>query len=161
MAELTVENVNISKIMSVEGAAEKVDQFVAALDENPAVKKLLDAAQSVEDVYHIAKDYIQMKLEDFKILFEKTVAYFKNEKAALPDEVMEDVVGGWSFSEWWNKWKRPIVASSILVGCVVGGALIGGALGGGPGAVVGAFTGLIVGAVASGTYMDATNPNKK
>ncbi len=161
MAELTVENVNISEIMSVPGAPEKVEQFIEAMDENPAVKKLVDAAQSVEDVYHIAKEYIQMKLEDFKVLFEKTVAYFKNEKAALPDEVMDSVVGGWSLSEWWNKWKRPIVASCILVGCVVGGALIGGAVGGGPGAVVGAFTGLIVGAGAAGAYLDATNPNKK
>ncbi len=158
---LTVENVNVAQIMSVEGAHEKVEQFVAVMEENPAVKKLLEAAQSMEDMYHIAKEYVEMKLEDFKVLWDKAVAYFKEEKAALDDEVMENVVGGWSLSGFFNKWKRQIVASCILVGSVIGGAIVGACVGGPGGAVVGAFGGLIVGSVASGAYLDATNPNKK
>ncbi len=158
---LTVENVNVAQIMSVEGAHEKVEQLVAVMEENPAVKKLLEAAQSMEDMYHIAKEYVEMKLEDFKVLWDKMVAYYKEEKAALDDDVMDGVVGGWSISGFFHKWKRVIVASCIMVGCMVTGAAIGAACGGIEGAVLGAYAGAAVGALATGAYWDATNPNKK
>lgn len=107
---LTVENVDVAKMLSVEGAAKSVDDMVAALEEIPAVKQMLDAAKTVEDIYQVVKDYLSIKVEDFKILFHKTVDYFKEPKVALADDVMENVVGGaWGFFETWKKklWPRP------------------------------------------------------
>ncbi len=161
MAELTVENVDVSKIMQIEGAHEKVDQFVEALDENPATKKLLDAMESVEDAYHFVKEFVEIKLEDFKVLWDKTVAYFKTERAPLPDEVMDDVVGGWSLSSWWNQWKRTIVASCIMVAGAVAGAVVGACVGGPFGMFLGAFGGFIVGDACAHYYLQTEEDKKK
>ncbi len=153
---LTVENVDVAKMLSVEGADKSVDDMVAAMEENPAVKKLMDAAETLEDMYHVVKEYLAIKLEDFKVLFDKTVDYFKETKAALSDDVLDNVVGGgfWNFVA---KWKKQLLASTILVGAVVEGALIGAAIGGGPGAVCGAFVGLMVGVLGGGAAMKYTN----
>lgn len=157
---ITVENVNVAQIMSVEGTHEVVDKMIAVMEENPVAKKLMDAAQTLEDMYAVTKEYVEMKLEDFKVIFNKTVDYFKESKTELPDEVMDTVVGGWSLGSFVNKWKRQILATCILLECVATGVLIGAAVGGPAGALVGAFGGLVVGCVSSGGYMDATSPKK-
>ncbi len=157
MAEvLTVENVNVAKMLSVEGAEKSVNDMVAAMEANPVVEKMLEAAQSVEDMYHVVKEYLAMKLEDFKVLFDKTVDYFKETKAALTDDVLDNVVGG-GFWDFVSRWKKQIVASTVLIGSVVEGALIGAAIGGPAGAACGAFVGLFVGALGGGAVMDYMN----
>ncbi len=151
---ITVENVDVAKVMSAKGAGEAVARLQEMMEENPAVKKLMDAAQTVEDMYEVAKAYIEVKLEDFKVLWNKTVDYFKESKAALPDEVMDSVVGGWSISGFFNKWKKEIIATTIAVGCMVGGIVIGAALGGWVGAAAGAVAGAAVGITFATMYYE-------
>ncbi len=160
MNELTAENVNISEIMKIEGIHEKLDQFVEAMEENPVVKKLLEAAQSMEDVYQIAKEYVEVKLEDFKVIWDKTVAYFKEERAPLPDEAMEGVVGG-SLASWWNRWKRVIAASCIMVSGAVCGAVFGACVGGPMGLFTGAFAGFLVGNACAHYYLQTEEEKEK
>ncbi len=141
---ITAENVDVAKIMSVDGSAEALEKVGEIIDANPVSKKLLEAAQTVEDAYQVFKDYVEMKWEDFKIVFEKTVDYFKEPKAALPDEVMDQVVGG-GWSDFWNRNKHKIIRASIIVGCVVAGIAVGALTAGAAGAVVVGFVGAIVG----------------
>ncbi len=155
MAEpIAVENVDVAKVMRTEGAGEAVARLQVLMEENPVVKKLMEAARTVEDMYEVAKTYIEVKLEDFKVLWNKTVDYFKESKTALPDEMMDSVVGGWSISGFFNKWKKEIIATTIAVGCLAAGVVIGAALGGWVGAAAGAVAGAAVGLTFATMYYE-------
>lgn len=148
-ATIDVEHVNVAEILGREDAQAEEKKFEAALAENPAAMKVFEAVKSVEDAYEIAKKFVQIKLEEFKVLFEKTVNYFKDTKTALDDETLDCVSGGWGFSflsDFWNEHKFGIVFGSILVAGVVVGAIAGAATGGVFGAVIGACAGGVVGA---------------
>ncbi len=142
---ITAENVDVSKVMHVEGAEEAMEKVGEIIDANPVTRKLLEAAETMEDAYEVFKTYVEMKWEDFKVIFNKTVDYFKNEKAALPDEVMDQVVGGGWWGDVWNKYKHQIIRASILVGCAAVGAAVGALTAGAAGAVVIGFVGAVVG----------------
>ncbi len=145
---IDVNAVNVAEILEKEESKNQVKALQAAFEANPTALQVLEAAQSVEDAYHIAKNFVTLKLEEFKVLFDKTVEYFKSEKAVLNDEVLDTVSGGWSFSDLWNKYKKVIVAASIFVACMATGAVIGAAVGGFAGLVMGAYAGAAVGAFA-------------
>lgn len=153
---LTAQNVDVAKFMHVEGMQAEVDKVQVALEENPVTQKLMEAAQTVEDVFQIVKEFAKTTLEDFKLIWDKTLDYFKNEKAELPDEVMDSVVGGWSFSSFWERFKRPIIAVGIVVAGAAGGA-VAGSWAGPVGVAVGAAVGLVVGGVAAAAYIIKTN----
>ena len=74
-----------------------------------------------------------MKWENMKKLFAEVTDYFKADKVELSDDTLDCVVGGWSLSGFWNKYKKAIISTAIIVGCAV--AL--GVVTGGVGAVVG------------------------
>lgn len=157
---LTAQNVDVAKFMHVEGMQAEVDKVQVALEENPVTQKLMEAAQTVEDVFQIVKEFAKTTLEDFKLIWDKTLDYFKNEKAELSDEVMDSVVGGWSFSSFWNKFKKPIIAAGIVVACVAGG-IAAGAWAGPVGIAAGIAGGLVVGGIAAACYVHATNEHEK
>ncbi len=148
---LTVENISVEKAVNYAGAKEALDKIWELIEANPVSMKLLEAAETVEDMYEIAREYVAMKLEDFKVLFDKTLDYFKEPKAALSDEVMDAVVGG-GWSEWWNKKKHAVLRTAIFVGCIVAGAAIGAATGGAAGAIVFGLVGVGVGYLGTGVY---------
>ncbi len=141
---ITAENVDISQVMGADGAAEAVETVGKLIEANPVSKKLLEAAETVEDAYEVFKNYVKMKWEDFKVVFEKTVDYFKAPKAALSDEMLDGVVGG-SWGDFWNKYKHVIIRASIVVGCVAGGIAIGALTGGAAGAAVFGLLGAVAG----------------
>ncbi len=155
MSEVAVENINVADILGVEGATEKVEQVKAALEADPEVSLLVKAAETVEDVYEIVKRYSKATLEQVKVLFEKTVDYFKETKAILADEVLDNVVGGWSLSSWWNKNKAFIVGGVVLVACVAVGTVVGAVTGGVAGAMVGFGIGVVVGSAAGSAARSA------
>ncbi len=155
MSEVAVENINVADILGAEGATEKVEQVKAALEADPEVSLLVKAAETVEDVYEIVKRYSKATLEQVKVLFEKTVDYFKETKAILVDEVLDNVVGGWSFSNWWNKNKAFIVGAAVLVACVAVGTVVGAVTGGVAGAMVGFGIGVVVGSAAGSAARSA------
>ncbi len=150
MSEVAVENVNVAEIFEKGNGLQCVEEVTATITADPEVGALVKAAQSIEDVYDIVKRFSKATLAQVKALFEKTVDYFKETKAALSDEVLDNVVGGWSLSAWWNKNKADIIGGTIFVACIVGGIIIGAATGGVGGAVVGAAAGFVVGATLGG-----------
>ena len=109
MSNVAAVDIDVAEVMSHQENQSAAEQLKAALEANPAVSQMMEAAQSVEEMYDSVKEYISLKLEDFKVLFDKTIEYFKGPKVALEDEMMECVVGGWSFSNFWNKYKKTSV----------------------------------------------------
>ncbi len=162
MSEVAVENINVADILGAEGATEQVEQVKAALEADPEVSLLVKAAETVEDVYEIVKRYSKATLEQVKVLFEKTVDYFKETKSVLADEVLDNVVGGWSFSNWWNKNKAFVLGGVVFVACVAAGAVVGACLGGAAGALGGAAIGVVVGsALGTATMTSILNSQQK
>ena len=82
--------------------------------------KLIDAAKTVEDLYEATKRFIKMKFEDFKVVFQNTFSYFSSAKAALSDEILDDVAGGWSLSSVFSSISKKALC---IAGCVIGGAI--------------------------------------
>ncbi len=153
--EMTVENVNVAEVMADEKAREAAEKLEAALEANPEDNALMEAAQSAEDMYQVAKKYISIKLEEFKVLFQKTVDYFKQDKVALQDEVLDSVAGGWSLSNFWNTYKKKIIAVAIVVGTTAAGIAIGAAVGGLGGALLGGAIGFAAGATIVAVMQEA------
>ena len=149
---VTVENINVAEVMDREGAKEAAGKLLNAMEAEPAVAKLLEVAETVEDAYAVVKNYLKMKLEDFKVLFNKTVDYFKEAKTALSDEMMDNIVGGSWLGDFWNKYKKAIISTVIVVGAIAASAATGGALAGVAGAVIGGVVGAAGGAGCAIAY---------
>ncbi len=145
MSEVTAENINVADIFAVEGAERSAEKIESIITADPKMSALMQAAETVEDVYEIVKKFAKVTLEQLKVLFQKTVDYYQQTKAALADELLDNVVGG-SFSSWWSEHKRAVIGWTIFGACVVGG-IIAGAIAAGPiGAVAGAIGGVATGA---------------
>ncbi len=144
---------DINAMMADEVQAANVEKIEAALEQDTEGCALLDAAKSVEEVYDVVKRYLTMKFEAFKAIFEDALDYLKQDKAAIPDETLDCVVGGasWLNTAWnWLKRKGTAIVIGAVAGAVIGGiggAALGGPIGFIPGTVVGAVVGAIVGAV--------------
>ncbi len=143
-----IASVNVAEILEKEEHKKQVEALQAAFGANEEAMKRLNAVNSVEDAYEIFKEFVTLKLEDFKVLFHKTVDYFKGDKVALQDEVLDSIAGGWSLSSWWNEYKQEIVAGVIIVGCAAVGLAIGACTGGLAGALIGGCVGVFVGFIA-------------
>ena len=153
MAEaVNFENVDIAAIMENEAFKEVEEKLTEKMEENPVVTKLMEAAQTVEDAYQVVKEYVTVKLEDFKVLFDRTVNYFRESKTALSDEVMEAVVGGGWFSDFWNNHKKQIIRACVIIGAGVVGAAVGVLTGGAAGAFALGVLGLAGGALGISIY---------
>ncbi len=163
MSEIAIENVNVADILGTEQGAEGLEKVKAALEADREMSLLMKAADTLEDVYEIVKKFSTATFEQVKVLFKKTVEYFKGAKAELSDEVLDNVSGGWSFSAWWKEAKATIVSSTIMVSCIVAGTVVGACVGGVGGAMAGAAVGAMVGGViayTTATIMDAVNKKK-
>ncbi len=150
---VTVENVDVAKVLSVKEAEDLKVEIEGIMNADPVTQQLMKAAETVEDVYEVVKRFLKITMEDFKIIFGKTVEYFKGEKAALPDEVMDTVVGGGWWSDFWNEHKVNVTIGAIIVGGALAGAAIGGLIGGGPGALALGLLGLGVSGFAALAYV--------
>ncbi len=143
--------VDIKAFMANETAAANVSKIEAAFDQDKEASALLDAAKSLQDVYHLVKRYVVVKFEDFSALFSDVLSYLKEDKAVLPDETLDCVVGGSFFDKIWNSVKTKV--TSIILGAVIGGAVgavAGACVAGGVGAIVGGAVGAVVGAIVGG-----------
>ena len=108
------------ELMEQESVKENIEKAQAVIEADPVAMKLIDAAKTVEDLYEATKRFIQMKLEDFKVVFQNTFAYFSSEKAELSDEILDDVAGGWSLSSVFSSISKKALC---IAGCVIGGAI--------------------------------------
>ncbi len=140
------EVMTINEVLEDAKIQQGMDDLVAAMEKDAATMKLVEAAATVEDLFQITKRFIQVTFEDFKKVFHQVADYFSADKTEIADEILDDVVGGWSLSGWFKKAanKLACVAGCIAgVGAIVGGAALGGALAflGGP---VGLAGGMVV-----------------
>ncbi len=140
---------NVALVMKDRTAAAEIRNLQAYMEADTVVNKMMEAAETVEDMYEVAKRYIQIKFEDFRQVFNDAMDYFKGSKVELDDEVMECVAGGFSWGKFWNTFKK--VAIAVAVGVVVVGASV--VTAGVAGAVVGAAVGAVTtaGAAAGAT----------
>ena len=151
VVELDMNQVDMEKMLSTEDAKAGVAKVQEAMEANPAFNKVMEAVKTVEDMYEVAKAYVKMKYEDFKVLANKTMEYYRNSKVELKDETMDYVVGGWSFSGFWNKYKKVIIATAIVAAAAIVTGGIGAAVG--PALVVGivdATAAVVSGAACTG-----------
>ena len=125
---------NVAAVMNDSVAVAEIKKLQAAMEADTVVGKLMDAAESVEDMYEVAKRYIQIKFEDFCQVFNETMDYLKGSKVELDDGTMECVVGGFSWRGLWNGVKKVAIAAAIGVAVVTVSAVTAGAAG----AVIGA-----------------------
>ena len=137
---------NVAAVMNDEAAAAEIKKLQAAMEADPVVGKLMDAAETVEDMYEVAKRYVEIKLEDFRELFSEAMDYFKGSKVELDDEVMECVAGGASWGGFWKVFKKVAVAAAI--GLAVGAVCV--ATGGAAGAALGALGAYVAGSSVAG-----------
>lgn len=158
---------NMAMAMENADVRQQSKELLAKLEADPVVNGLMEAAETIEDMYEIAKRYVTMKLEDFRQLFEEAMDYYKNAKVELDDDTMEYVVGG-SWKSFWKTFKKVALTAVIVAGVGLACAATGGLAGAGIGvagayvtgaalgsaAATGAVTGAIGGAVA-GVYATA------
>ena len=145
MSEIAVENVDVAGLLASEGIQEKVEQVKELLKSVPEVDLLMKAAETVEDVYEIVKKFSTATFEQVKVIFQKTWDYYKESKALLTDEILDNVVGGFSFSKLWASCKDVVIGASVFVASIVVGAVAGACIAGPIGAVAGAVCGVGVG----------------
>ncbi len=118
---------NVAAVMNDSVAVAEIKRFQATMEADPVVGRLMEAAETVEDMYKVAKRYIQIKFEDFHQIFNEAMDYFKGSKVELDDEVMECVVGGrWKGWKIFKKIAMVAVAAAIAVGVVAAAAVTGG-----------------------------------
>ena len=140
---------NVAVAMENVEAREQAQEILTKIQANPAVNALLEDAETVEDMYEVAKRYIDMNREEFRNAFEAAINYYNNTKQELDDDTMECIVGGsWS----WSTVKKIALGVAIAVGVAAACAVTAGAAG----AAVGAFGALVAGtSVATGATAGA------
>lgn len=143
-----VEELDVAQIMSVDAAREAADKIEAAMSADPEINAMIESTKSVEDVFAVVKKFIDITLDEFKVVFQKTVDWFTQDKAVVADEMLDSVSGGGFWGNLWDKIKKPVVAIGIIVASTAAGAGLGAAVGGFLGAPVGAVGGLVVGIIA-------------
>ncbi len=154
----------LEEFLDMEKTKETMAQVQEVLEADAETASLIEKAESEADMWEVFKKYVSAPVAYFKELFQRVTDYFKADKAALSDEMLDNVVGGWSFSNFWNKYKKTIITAAVVVGATALlfsglGAPIGAAIGGaaaGSGAAVGALVGWCVGAVGSGALLIKT-----
>ncbi len=136
--ELALEDINVAEILDQEAVKEASAKLKEAIEADPEANEMVQAAESVEDVYAVVKHFANVTLEQMKVIFHKVVDYFKGPKTELPDEVLDNVAGGWSFSSWWKENKVNVAVAGAIVGACLLGIATGGLFLGAAGAAAGA-----------------------
>ncbi len=156
--------ISLKDFLDMEKTKETIKQAQEILTGDAETAALIEKAESEEDLYEVFKKYVTAPVQYMKRLLHGVTEYFKADKVALSDETMDNVVGGWSFSNFWKTYKSVIISAAIVVCvagavCATGGAAIGAAVGGsaaiastpGAGAIVGGLIGWCTGAIVGGT----------
>lgn len=153
--------VDMERTMAAPGAVENLEIVASVLENNPETGPAMKAIHSLEDLYHFVTRFAKVKMEVVKEVFMDAVNYFKEDKVALEDAVLDTVVGGGFWSTIWNSSiTRYAVATAVIVGCGLAGLVAGsvvGAIGGptasGAGAIIGAIGGVLGGLVIAEKYI--------
>ncbi len=142
------EAMTIDEVMENAEIKTGMSDLTSAMEQNPVMMKLVEAAETVEDLYQITKKFVKVAFDDFKKVFVQVANYFSSDKTVLADEMLDGVVGGWSLSGWFKKAANKI---ACVAGCVAGiGAFVGGIALGGAIAVFGGPVGVVGGIAIAG-----------
>lgn len=129
----------------------QVQEMLQRLENDPVTSRIMEAAETVEEMYEAAKKYISVKLDEFKAMFDDVLGYY-DKKTRLSDEDMDFIVGG-SWKSFWKKFKKVALAAVIVVGavaaCVVTAGAAGAAIGAAGAAAGAAMLGTAVGSAAA------------
>ncbi len=109
-----------NELMENETVKKGAADVMAAIEKDAEGMKLIDAADTVEGLYEATKRYLKITWEDFKKVFASTMDYLTSSKTALQDEVLDNVVGGWSFNSWFSSLSKKVQC----VACIVVGATL-------------------------------------
>ena len=139
---------NMAMAMENADVRQQSKELLAKLEADPVVNGMMEAAETIEDMYEIAKRYVTMRLEDFRQLFEEAMDYYKGAKVELDDDTMEYVVGG-SWKSFWNTFKKVALTAVIVAGVGLLCAVTAGAAAAGVAAVAAVATGTAVGTAAA------------
>ena len=132
MNNVAVANIDVAQMMSCEDNQNALEQMKSALDANPALSHMVYAAQSIEEMYESLKEYMSLKLEDFKVVFAKAFAYIVPPKTRLDDDTMDCVAGGGYLHDWKDlqvNIKKAVICAAILAGLLIVGTATGAAIG--------------------------------
>ena len=66
---------NMAMAMENADVRQQSKELLAKLEADPVVNGMMEAAETIEDMYEVAKRYVTMKLEDFRQLFEEAMDY--------------------------------------------------------------------------------------
>ena len=144
-------SINVAAIMEDTQSRATIDQIQEAMSRDTVVDKMIEAAQTVEDLYQVVMRYGSMKFEEFKALCSDVMDYFRGPKVALDDEIMDAVVGGGFWGNLWNKCKT--VVAAVGAGIVVGALAAGLVLSAAPLALTAAAVVGVVAGVAGGVFL--------
>lgn len=133
----------VAEIATNEKAMEGVKQMEDFLTADPEVNALLEAAEDIKGAFNAVKKFVTVKFEVFENYCREAMDYFKEDKVALQDEMLDCVAGGFSWSAMWKK----VAAVTI---CAVIGAGLGALAGAGTAGPVGAIVGAVAGAIGGG-----------
>lgn len=156
--------IDTTMIMQSAGFQDKLKAQMLEMQQNPVVNQLMEAAQTVEDMYNVAKHYITLTYEKFVELYDSAMDYCKSAKMELSDDTMEIVTGGWKCPKWLKVVGAVAAAVAITVGVIAATVVTGGAAGaavaaglaavGGSSvstaAMVGAASGAVIGGISGG-----------
>ena len=134
--------------MAIEQNEAKVQEMLQKMEADPVTSKIMEVAETVEDMYEAAKRYITIKLDDFRKLFNDALGYY-DKKTKLSDDDMEMIVGG-AGSSFWQKFKKYALAAVVIAGVLAVSAVTAGAAAGAIGAAAGA-AGAFAAAAVGGT----------
>ncbi len=145
----------VAAFLDTEKAQETLAKVEELAQQDPEIHGLVEKAETPDDMYEVFKKFVSMPIEAFKKLFHSVTEYFKKDKVALSDETMDSVVGGWSLSGFWNKYKERIIYSTAIiaivglgltgVGAAVGGLIAAASLSATSAVCTGAIVGAVIG----------------
>ncbi len=139
--------ITYQEFMENETVKKGTGEVLDVIKQDPVAMKMISAAKTVEELYEATKRFVATSWEDFKKFFANTFAYYSSNKTALEDEVLDSVVGGWSFSSFFNSISQKVTCvAAVVVGVAVAAAGLGlavtcMAVAGPVGIIVGAFAG--------------------
>ncbi len=109
---------NVEAMLENEKVKAGIAKCEAALAADPMLDQMAGAARSIEEIYEVAKHFIKVEFKEFCQVFEDVMEFYSEPKAALADDLLDDVAGG-AFS--WSVFGK--VSLCAAIGFLVAGPL--------------------------------------
>ena len=144
---------------------DKFEKEYNKLISDKALMEKIDAVDSIEEIYEVCKDRVEFSLDQYREVMKEVEAHIKsqfmdNQDEELTDDDLEDVVGGFSWGNFWKNVGKAAAIIGVAAAVVAIGVVTGGAAAAGVAALGTAFAGtlgtaagtsaIIVGATAGG-----------